>query len=139
MYESTFWADIISSLVWPITLFVILFLFRNQTKELIGRIIQIQYKELNFVFGDKVSVFSPIDNALHPIIEPTIKELPPSQKAEIPKLTPEEIEASKKRAQARLDEDTKKNGTQRGELFQLPDGRWAISWKAEATVRIGIR
>jgi hypothetical protein len=37
-------------------------------------------------------------------------------------------EQSKANAQARLDEDTKKAGHIRGELFQLPNGGWAIHW-----------
>jgi hypothetical protein len=35
---------------------------------------------------------------------------------------------SKENAQRRLDEDTKKNGYVRGEVYQLEDGTWAIAW-----------
>ena len=35
---------------------------------------------------------------------------------------------SKKSAQKRLDEDTKRVGYVRGELYQLEDGSWGISW-----------
>ena len=37
-------------------------------------------------------------------------------------------EQSKKAAQKRLDDDTKRVGYLRGELYQLKDGTWAISW-----------
>ena len=35
---------------------------------------------------------------------------------------------SKESAQNRLDDDTKKVGYVRGELYQLPDGSWGIHW-----------
>jgi hypothetical protein len=35
---------------------------------------------------------------------------------------------SKEAAQRRLDEDTKRVGYVRGEIFQLKDGSWAIAW-----------
>lgn len=38
-------------------------------------------------------------------------------------------EQSKEAAQKRLDEDTKKVGYVRGELYQTKDGNWAINWK----------
>jgi len=38
------------------------------------------------------------------------------------------IKQSKMAAQRRLDEDTKRVGYVRGEIFQLEDGGWAINW-----------
>jgi tetrahydromethanopterin S-methyltransferase subunit G len=35
---------------------------------------------------------------------------------------------SKEAAQDRLDNETKKVGYVRGELYQLPDGSWGIHW-----------
>jgi hypothetical protein len=37
-------------------------------------------------------------------------------------------EQSKENAQKRLDEDRERVGYLRGEVFQLPDGTWAIRW-----------
>jgi hypothetical protein len=44
--------------------------------------------------------------------------------------TPEVVNIDESRilAQRRLDEDRRKVGRPRGELYQLPDGRWAIHW-----------
>jgi tetrahydromethanopterin S-methyltransferase subunit G len=44
--------------------------------------------------------------------------------------TPEVVNTDETRilAQRRLDEDTRKVGRPRGELYQLSDGRWAIHW-----------
>ena len=44
---------------------------------------------------------------------------------------------SQENAQKRLDEDTKRAGIQRGELFQLQDGSWAIHWNPSVTIDIG--
>ena len=38
------------------------------------------------------------------------------------------LNKSKESAQNRLDDDTKKVGYVRGELYQLPDGSWGIHW-----------
>lgn len=38
------------------------------------------------------------------------------------------IMESRMLAQKRLDEDAKRTGRLRGELYQLPDGKWAIYW-----------
>ena len=47
-----------------------------------------------------------------------------------PTATPKAVDIIESRilAQSRLDEDTKKIGRPRGELYKLPDGRWAIHW-----------
>ena len=36
---------------------------------------------------------------------------------------------TKEAAQKRLDEDTKRNGSERGHLFENEEGKWAIRWK----------
>ena len=44
------------------------------------------------------------------------------------KLGDQRIEESKRRAQKRLDEDTRNVGYQRGELKENEDGTWSIAW-----------
>jgi hypothetical protein len=44
-------------------------------------------------------------------------------------LTKEEVDKqSKEAAQKRLDEDTKRVGYVRGEIYQVEEGKWAIHW-----------
>jgi hypothetical protein len=64
------------------------------------------------------------------IVEGDIVELEGKELHPLPTgvLEKPDSETSRKLAQRRLDEDTKKVGYQRGELYQLPDGRWAIHW-----------
>ena len=47
-----------------------------------------------------------------------------------PTATPKAVDIIQSRilAQGRLDEDTRKVGRPRGEVYQLSDGRWAIHW-----------
>ena len=47
-----------------------------------------------------------------------------------PTATPKAVDIIESRilAKRRLDEDTMEIGRPRGELYQLPDGRWAIHW-----------
>jgi len=145
MYNATFWSHVIGSLAWPVVVFVIIFIFRNQIKILLLHIKSASFLGFNFEFNDTVDVYSPVDKTMHTIkleepsspIKP--EEAPSGKKVEIQKLDANEIEASRKRAQERLDEDTKRVGYKRGELFQLPNGGWAIAWKAEATFRVGIK
>ena len=41
---------------------------------------------------------------------------------------PRVIKGSKDEAQERLDEDTKRVGYQRGEVFKQKDGKWGVAW-----------
>jgi hypothetical protein len=54
-----------------------------------------------------------------PLITATAKVVPPGVTAE---------KKSKEAAQKRLDEDTKRVGYVRGEVFQLEDGSWGLAW-----------
>lgn len=140
MYDAIFWSNVIDSLVWPATLFGISLLFRVQILSLINRLKQLKGYGLDLYFGDKVPVFSPDDNAFHSLVlKPVTEEKLSVEKTELKKLPPEEQEASKKKAQTRLDDDIKRNGSRRGELFQNPDGSWSISWNVESLVKIGVK
>jgi hypothetical protein len=54
-------------------------------------------------------------------------------------LSADEIEQSRQRSLQRLEEDTKKAGVQRGELFQNKDGSWSIAFSAVRQCKIGIK
>jgi hypothetical protein len=129
MYDAEFWGEIIKSLIWPLTLIFLLLFFSNQVRELIRRIHTWKSPWGEFQFFQFGDVINP----------PAVITPPPGETLETKKLSPEEMEASRKRAQARLDEDTKKNGVQRGKLFQLSNGAYAVAWEASATVHIGIK
>ena len=140
MYDATFWSNIINSLVWPFAVLFILILFRVPIINLIYRIKNIKGPGFNVEIGDTIPYYDPTDKTLRTgILTPFPMETSRIEKLETKKLTPAEEEASKIRAQARLDDDTKKFGYQRGELIRHPDGRWAINWKVEAAVQLGIK
>ncbi|MFC2018251.1 hypothetical protein ACFLTQ_02990 [Chloroflexota bacterium] len=60
-----------------------------------------------------------------PTVHPKITGYPPDVSI---KLSPENAEISKVKAQARLDADKARVGYVRGELYRKDDDSWAISW-----------
>ncbi len=131
----TFVSRMIDSLAWPVVVLFMVSIFRRPLTALIGRIKSLNWRDLNIDFNDTVQLLSPTGEPARVLkVEP-----PAAQKVEISaRLSAQEIEGSRKTAQARLDEDTKKAGYQRGKLFQLPNGAYAIAWEVVAQVHIGI-
>ena len=123
----------LGTLSWPIIALIVACIFRNPIVNLIARIKTAKWKDLVLEFGDKVPVYSPEDKKFHPVIlkpEP-VTTFKPSEVKLVSRLSEDEIEQSKQKAQKRLEEDTKRVGYQRGKLYQLDNGKWAISWDVE--------
>jgi hypothetical protein len=130
----------LSSLSWPIAVFFIFLILKSPISWLLTHLKSIRWKDWIFEIGDKVPVYSPTDNKFHEVVlQPPIPAA--KVKAEkIARLSDEEIEQSRIRAQQRLDEDTKRAGYQRGKLFQVPDsGKWAIAWEIEVNAGIVLK
>jgi len=77
--------------------------------------------------------FEPQSDKVEPAKVQTITPRPVEVKTGVGKLTvevgkPRPEKGSKEAAQKRLDEDTKKVGYVRGEVYQLKDGGWGIAW-----------
>ena len=130
----------LGSLSWPIAVLLIFLIFKSPISWLLKNLKSVRWKDWIFEIGDKVPAYSPTENKFHEVVlQPPI----PTAKvpvAEISRLSDEEIEQSRKRAQQRLDEDTKRVGYQRGKLFQVADsGKWAIAWHLEVGERITIK
>ncbi len=129
--------DFIGSISWPIIVLIIFWVFRSPISKLIATLKTLKWKDWTLEFGDKIPVYSPTDKAFQEVVlQPPVPAVK-AQVAEISKLSDEEIEQSRQRAQKRLDEDTKRVGYQRGKLFQVPDsGKWAIAWDLEVSDRV---
>jgi hypothetical protein len=127
----------ISSLAWPITVLLIILIFRSSLLKLIANVKTVKYKGLEVEVGDTLQVVTPMGGNESPLQQkPPVED---KDQPKIQKLSDAEIEQSRQRALKRLQEDTERNGEQRGELFQLANGRWAIAWRAEAKVTIVIK
>jgi len=106
---------------------------------LLANIKTVKRKDFEIEIGDKFLLYSPEENQAYSI------PLQPSQPAEekreiaIKRLSDSEIEQSRQQALKRLEDDTERVGYQRGKLFQLDNGKWAIAWEAKATVKVGIK
>lgn len=123
MDNFTFISDLVKSIVWPITILIIIFIFRLQLLKLIGNIKSLKWKDaLELRIGDTLSV-----NKVE--VTPTTAELKFKTYAPEVVIKPASAtEVSKEGAQARLDADTTKVGYVRGEIYQVKDGSWAIHW-----------
>lgn len=137
MNNFEFWGTIISSFAWPVSLIVLVLIFKKELSVLIGSIKSIRSGPVEFQVGPgdvlDLSAAVPQTAPTHQYIQ--VKSIPsaeafgtPTVMVGAPKLSEEEIERSRQVAQRRLDEDTKRVGYQRGELFRRDDGVWAIRW-----------
>lgn len=72
-------------------------------------------------------------------ISQAVKVGNPTISTEKPKLAEGDIEKSKQEAQRRLDEDTRKVGYKRGELYLRDDKSYGIAWEVNLNDRIVIK
>lgn len=139
MGELEFWGIIITTigtllgaLVWPFLIVILVVIFRRDVASLIARIKSFEGAgvRLNWVHGDIIEHPSevPSTKLIHQNIELMEPSVLKAFIGEAPPLSGEEGEKSRQRAQRRLEEDIARVGYQRGELRQLDDGSWAISW-----------
>ncbi len=123
----------LSSLSWPIFIFIIVWLFRHQIARLIANLKSASVFGVNVNFKD--------DQVSFPLEDKTVKSfklqpLPPTEKVpatKVQRLSDEQIEESKQKALKRLEEDTKRVGYKRGKLYQLENGKWGISWELQVS------
>lgn len=133
----------LGTLSWPIIVLVIVCIFRLPISKLLANLKSAKWKDLILEFDDKVPVYSPEDNRFYSVILKS--PLAPSSRGRgieaniFGLLSDEEIEQSKQKARKRLEEDTKRVGYERGKLFQLDNGKWAIAWEVEASATIGLK
>jgi hypothetical protein len=123
--------DFFSSLAWPIVVLIVFLILRSPIINLLKRIKTVKWKDITFEIGDTVPVYSPEDNQTYSLPLQPIQSIDIKQKPKVERLSDDEIEKSRQRAVQRLKEDTERVGYQRGKLFQLDNGKWAISWEIE--------
>lgn len=130
----------IGTLSWPLAVLIIVCILRWPISWLIMNIKKLGWKDLIIEFGDKanVPVYFPEENKIR-IVAVETELFPTKAEVKITRLSDEEIEQSKQKAQKRLKEDTKRVGYQRGKLFQLDNGKWAISWDIQLSDRMVIK
>jgi hypothetical protein len=144
--------EILQQLIWPIVVIILviifLIIFRRAIANRIEHVILVKGKgwEVHMDTNkDKLTILSPkVSESIPQVIEPeTIQSTSTIGKPTIivgePKLSEEEIEKSKLKAQQRINEDTKRVGYQRGKLWQLADGSYGVAWEIKSAVDIGIR
>ena len=132
MYDIESWGSAITtflnfvgSISWPIIVLIIICIFKKPISERIANLKTLKGKGWMFEFFEH-------DDKFKVKLQPPTPALK-AQAAEISRLSDEEIEQSRQRAQKRLREDTKRVGYQRGRLFQLDSGKWAIAWDLEVS------
>lgn len=133
------------NVAWPIVVLILgetfIFVFRKPIANLIGRTRSAEGEGGKWKVNFDPEVDSIVSKPLHQIIKPASisseeKVYEPTIKSDESRLSKEEIENSKRKAQKRLDEDTKKVGYQRGELYQLTDGSYGIKWSLNLSDKI---
>lgn len=112
MSGAVFLSRVIDSLAWPVVVLVIVLLFRVPLATLIGRIKELKVPGISLETHDVVRL--PTGNIIK-------SEPVPTARTEETRLSDEEIEASRKIAQARLDEDTKKVGISARPVISTPE------------------
>jgi hypothetical protein len=130
--------NFVASIFWPLVVLIIVLIFRMQISDFIARLKTVKWKDLVVDLWDTVPVISSKDNK---IITAQLQPIePPQEKQGIaPRLSDEEIEQSRQKALKRLQDDTAIVGYERGKLFQLANGGWAIAWTAIATIKVGVK
>lgn len=127
----------LGTLSWPIVVLIIVCVLRQPLANLISRIKKVEVAGWKFEIGDIVLAFSPKDKVYYsiPLELPAVPAMKPA-KAEVARLSDEEIEQSRQKALKRLEEDVKTVGYQRGKLIQTKTGKWAISWDLEVSDKV---
>ncbi len=139
---------------WPVCvltlLIVFLVIFRKPIANKIGDISSVEGEGKKWKINmnpdkDKIIKLEPTSSKPSPQILQA-KGIPSAEafgnatiSTEKPKLSEEDIEKSKQEAQQRLDEDTKKVGYKRGELYLRDDKSYGIAWKVNVNDRIVIK
>jgi hypothetical protein len=136
--------SIITAIAWPVCILVLLIIlaliFKKPLTILIGRIRSVEGEGSKWRINMDVTQDTIVNPSMASPSKPVHQYIQvesitsgeavsvPNVIAGEPKLSDEEIEKSKQKAQQRLDEDTARMGHQRGELYQLKNGSWGIAW-----------
>ena len=125
----------LGTLSWPIIVLIVVCILRQPIASLISRIKKIEGAGWKFEIGDAVKAYSPEDKVYYsvPLQVPSAPSLKVAEAKAVDKLSEKEREDSRVNAMKRLKEDTEKVGYSRGKLFQIPNGKWAISWDVEVS------
>ncbi len=146
--------ELIKLIAWPVCVLIIVIvlaiIFRKPIANKIGDVISVEgegskWKVRMNIDRDKLAKKVTVPSKPSPqIIQP--KGIPSAEafgratiSTEKPKLSEDEIEQSRQRAQQRLDEDTKKAGHQRGKLYQLTNKSYGIAWEVNVSDVIVIK
>lgn len=144
--------EILQQLIWPIVVIILviifLIIFRKPIANRIEHVVLVKGKGWEVYIDpnkDELTIQSPeVSKPIPQVIEP--KAIPSTSTIGKPtiivdklKLSSEEIEKSRLRAQQRIDEDTKRVGFQRGKLRQLEDGSYGVAWELHFSDKIGIK